>query len=77
MAENSVEMGWGARPIQEQHPVLHEDVASNLDRDNAAISRLFLRGLITQSQADAARKKYVKKVAAAIRSALSSKETDA
>jgi hypothetical protein len=68
--KNSVEMGWGAPPIHEQHPILEWTVAVNFDEDNAAISRLLLRGLITQSQADAARKKYVAKVATAIKSAI-------
>ena len=70
---NSVEMGWGALPIKEQHPVLQDDVAAQFDADNEALSRLSLRGLITQSQANAARQKYVKKVASAIRSALTSR----
>lgn len=75
MSRNSVEMGWGAAPIKQQHPVLHDDVAANFDEDNAAISRLLLRGLITQSQASAARNKYVSKVANAIRAALSNQHT--
>lgn len=67
---NSVQMGWGALPMNEQHPVLHDDVAAQFDADNEAVSRLYLRGLITQSQADAARKKYVAKVGNAIRAAI-------
>lgn len=71
---NSVEMGWGAAPIKDQHPVLHQDVAVQFDADNEAISRLLLRGIITQSQAQSARKRYVVKVEAAIRSALAKAE---
>ena len=67
---NSVEMGRGAPPMSEQHPILPDQVASNFDDDNQAISRLRLRGLITESQAAAARKKYVSKVASAIKVAL-------
>jgi len=64
---NYVEMGWGALPMREQHPSLPEDVAAKFDDDNQAISRLLLRGLITQAQATSARQKYVKKVEAALR----------
>lgn len=71
---NSVQMGWGALPMKQQHPVLHEDVASQFDADNEAVSRLFLRGLITQSQADGARKRYVTKVGNAIRAAILKQE---
>jgi len=67
---NSVDMGWGAPPMKEQHPVLHDEVAAQFDADNEAISRLSLRGLITQSQANTARQKYVAKVANAIRAAI-------
>ena len=70
MERNYVEMGWGAMPIKEQHPCLPDEVAANFDADNLAISRLLLRGLITQSQANAARQKYVKKVETAIRASL-------
>ena len=72
---NSVEMGWGAPPIKEQHPILHDEVAVQFDADNEAISRLSLRGLITQSQASTARQKYVAKVASAIKAALAAKGT--
>lgn len=72
---NSVEMGWGAPPIKEQHPILHDDVAAQFDSDNEAISRLLLRGLITQSQVNTARQKYVTKVANAIKAALAAKGT--
>ena len=73
MTRNSVEMGWGSRPMKEQHPILPDDNADHFDQDNEAISRLLLRGLLTQSQAAAARKKYVSKVSDAIRQALAAK----
>ena len=72
---NSVQMGWGALPMSEQHPILPEQIASNFDDDNQAISRLRLRGLITEAQAAAARKKYAIKVATAIKVALSQPRT--
>ncbi len=76
MTKNSVDMGWGAAPMKEQHPVLHDDVAAQFDADNDAVSRLLLRGLITQSQAQSARDKYVKKVAAAVKSAILEAQND-
>lgn len=64
---NSLEMGWGAPPIKEQHPILDDDVAEHFDRDNQALSRLTVRGLLTSSQAEAARKKHVANVVKAIK----------
>ena len=74
---NHVEMGWGAPPMKEQHPVLSDDYCEAFDRDNQDLSRLVVRGLVTRSAAAAARVKYVKNVEAAIRTklaALNSKE---
>jgi hypothetical protein len=68
--QNSVEMGWAASPMKEQHPVLSDIDCKMFDEDNNAISRLRMRGLITPSMADNARKKYVKKVEEAIKKAL-------
>jgi len=70
MPSNEVQMGWGALPMKEQHPILSDHAAAHFDEDNAAISRLLLRGLLTHSQASAARLKYVKKVGSAIREAI-------
>ncbi len=70
MSRNSVEMGWGAAPIKQQHPVLPNEIAEQFDKDNEAITRLHLRGLITASAAESARRKYASKVAAAITRAL-------
>ena len=70
MNNNSVEMGWGAAPMKTQHPVLPDDVAAHFDKDNEAISRLGLRGILTQSQAAKAREAYVRRVEQAIRAAL-------
>jgi hypothetical protein len=73
---NSVDMGWGAAPIKQQHPALPDDIAAMFDEDNAAISRLLLRGLITQTAASSARTKYVNKVGNAIRAALAEQEQE-
>lgn len=70
-ARNEVIFGWGAPPIKEQHPVLSDDIADHFDMDNAAISRLSVRGLLTMSQRDAAFKKLTARVEREIRTALS------
>jgi hypothetical protein len=56
--------------MKTQHPVLPDDVAAHFDQDNKAISRLGLRGILTQSQAAKAREVYVRRVEQAIRAAL-------
>jgi hypothetical protein len=56
--------------MKTQHPVLPDDVAAHFDKDNEAISRLGLRGILTQSQAAKAREAYVRRVEQAIRAAL-------
>jgi hypothetical protein len=70
MPNNFVEMGWGAAPMKEQHPVLSDADADHFDKDNQAISRLLLRGLITRQQAHTARVRYAKKVGEAVIAAL-------
>jgi len=71
---NHVEMGWGAPPMKEQHPVLSDCDCIHFDRDNQDLSRLVVRGLITRSAAAAARKKYVRHVEKAIRAAIAQEE---
>lgn len=70
MNKNSVIMGWDAPPIKEQHPVLSEAEAARFDDDNTAITRLSVRGIISQTEAANARKRYVKRLETAIRTAL-------
>jgi len=65
-----VEFGWGAKPISEQFPVLSGEIAGHLDADNTAIIRCHVRGLLTDSQRDAALKKLTKRVEREILSAL-------
>jgi len=67
---NGVEFGWGAPPMGTQHPVIPAEAAEHFDKDNMAVVRLHLRGLITDSQRDAAFKKLTKKIGTAIRKAL-------
>jgi hypothetical protein len=72
---NNVEMGWGAPPMKEQHPILSDDDCAHFDRDNQDLSRLVVRCLITPSAAAAARVKYVRFVEQAIRVTIAAKET--
>lgn len=74
MPNNGVEFGWDAPPMKEQHPVLNAYVAEHFDKDNVAVIRLHVRGLITDSQRDAAFRKLTKKIGSAIRAALASEE---
>lgn len=70
MPKNEVEMGWAARPMKEQHPALPDGVAEDFDDDNQQLVRLKLRGLLTPSEADRARQRYVKNVEKALRKIL-------
>jgi hypothetical protein len=67
---NSVEFGWGARPMREQHPVLPEFEADQFDKDNAALTRLSVRGYLTDSQKHSAVAKITKAIGKEIRAAL-------
>ena len=67
---NAVELGWSARPMKEQHPILSDEVASNFDKDNVALVRLSMRGYLTDAQKKAARAKLVKEIGREIRAAI-------
>lgn len=67
---NYLEMGWGAPPMKEQHPVLSDKDCEHFDRDNQDLSRLVVRGIITRTESNSARKRYVKNVEKAIRAAI-------
>lgn len=70
MPENSVELGWSARPIKEQQPVLSEEAAAQIDRDNHDLSRLRMRGLISDGEIRSIRKRLVKSIEEQIKKAL-------
>lgn len=67
MPEKTIELGWAARPIKEQHPCLPDEIAARLDRDNQDLSRLRIRGLISDAEMRAIRKRLVKEIDRAIR----------
>ena len=71
MPENNVELGWCAQPIKEQYPVLSEEVAAQLDRDNHDLCRLRMRGLISDGEIRSIRKRLVKSIEGQIRKAMS------
>lgn len=70
MPSNSVEFGWGAPPMKEQHPVLPDEVAAHFDADNTALIRLSVRGYLNHTQKQAAMKKITAEIGKAIRAAL-------
>lgn len=75
MRFHGVEFGWGAAPMIEQHPILDEDSAMHFDRDNAAIIRLSVRGLITEAEKSNAFKKLTKSIELKIKAALRASAT--
>lgn len=69
MSENHVIFGWDAPPMKDQHPVLPEPISEQFDRDNEAVIRLSIRGLITPSQRDSSFKKLTRNIESAIKEA--------
>ena len=67
---DGVEFGWGAKPMAEQLPMIRQKDAEHFDKDNDAIIRLHVRGMLTDSQRDAAFKKLTKKIEQSIARAL-------
>lgn len=67
---NSVEFGWGAPPIGEQFPIIPADIAEHFDKDSKAIIRLSIRGIIPDSQKNAAFKRLTKSIEMAISRAM-------
>lgn len=59
-------LGWGAPSIQEQFPELPDDVSDHFQKDSEALSRLRLRGYVTDNQRDAILKKLFKSISTAV-----------
>lgn len=57
-----VELGFMAPPIGEQFPELPEDVADAFTKDSIELSRLRMRGYITDSQRASIIKKLTKAI---------------
>ena len=70
MPRHQIEMGWAARPMKEQHPALPDTVADHLDKDNLALSRLRVRGLIADSEIARIRGRFLKNAEQEIEKAL-------
>lgn len=63
---SSFELGWDAPSFKEQFPELSDYDAAHFDLDNDAITRLRIRGYLTDSARDAA----IKKIGKAIKKSL-------
>jgi hypothetical protein len=61
-----LEMGWAARPIAEQFPELKSKDAGHFQKDSESISRLKMRGLLTDSEHRAITRRFAKSVAEAL-----------
>lgn len=57
-----VELGFMALPISEQFPELPKEVADAFTKDSIELSRLRIRGYITDSQRDSIIKKLTKAI---------------
>lgn len=62
-------LGWGAPSIKEQFPELADDVADHFQKDSEALSRLRIRGYVTDSQRTSIVNKLVKEISKAVASA--------
>ena len=70
MAERvQVIMGKDAPSIGEQFPELNSKTAAHLTKDVEAVSRLILRGVLTDSTAEKARAKLAKNISEAVSNA--------
>ena len=68
----TIEFGLMARPIGEQFPCLPEEVATALEADSKAMSRLAIRGYLPPSQKSAVAKKIAAEASKAIAKATGS-----
>lgn len=75
MSKDHVVFGWGAPSMKEQFPQLSDSDAEHFDKDNQALTRLRLRGYLTDSQRDPAIKKMTREVARALQKAIPPAET--
>lgn len=65
-----ISFGWGAPSFAEQLPALSAEDASAADADNQAITRLSVRGIITESERDRAIRRATRQIEACLRKAL-------
>lgn len=66
MGAQQIIFGWGAEPMQQQFPQLSAADAAHFDKDNVAIIRLHVRGLLTDKERDAAIKRATKRIEATL-----------
>lgn len=67
MSKNTFDFGWGAPPMKEQFPEMSDHDAEHFDKDNQALTRLRIRGYLTDSARDAALKKIGKAIAKSLK----------
>ena len=65
----SIELGFAAKPLKEQFPQLSDEVATALQKDSEYLSRLRVRGLISDAENNAIRKRLFKSINTAIKDA--------
>lgn len=65
----TIELGFAAKPLKEQFPQLSDDVATALQKDSEYLSRLRMRGLISDTENNAIRKRLFKNINSEIQKA--------
>jgi hypothetical protein len=63
-----VQLGWSAPTISEQFPQLPPHDAEHFQRDHIELSRLKIRGMLTDAEHQRAIGRFAKKVSAALAS---------
>ena len=66
MTNKQIIFGWGAPTFKEQFPELPDDVADHFQKDSEALTRLRIRGYVTDSQRTATIKKLSNEISKAV-----------
>lgn len=69
MAGSIISFGWGAPSFAEQLPQLPAQDAEAADADNKAITRLSVRGILTEGERDKAIRRATRRIEEALRKA--------
>ena len=72
----SIAFGWGAAPFAEQLPALPQDKAEAFDADNKAITRLSVRGLLTEAERDRAIRRTTREIKRALASGTAARRAE-
>lgn len=61
--KRNITLGAMAEPLSEQLAgIIHPNFVEQFDKDASAISRLYIRGMITDAESNKARKRLMKKI---------------